>query len=478
MFDEGALSHIRRHWAVFAGLAVALVVWGVADVGRRAVVDPQRPHLHMTDLTVYTEAGAAFFDGGEPYEVTNVRGWKYLYPPLFALFVAPLSALNPPAQALVFLAISVLLCLGSYFECRRIVAEMLCVAPELHRFAVVLAIIAGVTALFPALNCLQRGQIGVVLLYPLLWGFRLAVFGGGRSAWFLGGLVLALPVVLKLTPALPVGCVLLALAIARSHAGERQQPLFAAAGAVVGCFLFVLLIPAALIGWQANLGHLRTWATRVASKADHDRTDQFAGAGSTVRNQSLTNAVQRVGNWAAFKFAGGPDDQLLDEVRLPELGTMPMDRPLVHSLLMAARGTAGVILLAAVIGLGRRGDRAALGFALGLGCVATFVVSPVARGHYFLLYVPALLFGGLWLRQRWGERQVLRFAAIPMLLCLAHYLALNHAGRIGLLGIGTALWFFTACAVVVETVRGRRARHEEDVPVVQGVPGIERRAAA
>jgi hypothetical protein len=493
MFDEGALRHIRRHWAVFAGLAVALVAWGVVDVGRRAVVDPQRPYLHMTDLTVYTEAGAAFFDGREPYEVMNVRGWKYLYPPLFALLVAPLAALSPSSQALVFFAISVLLCLGSYCECRRILAGMLVGAPERQRFAVVLAIVAGATALFPTLNCLQRGQIGVVLLYPLLMGFRLVVVAEGRGAWFLGGLVLALPVVLKLTPVLPVGCLLLALAL-RTNArlietaaepGEwtpvraRRKFWHVAAGALTGGLLFSLLIPAGLIGWQANLGHLHTWATRVASKADHDRTDQFAGAGSTVRNQSLTNAVQRFGNWAAFKFAGGPDDRLLDQVRLPELGTMPMDQPLIHSLLLAARGLAGLMLLTAVIALGRRGDPIALGFALGLGCVATFVVAPVARGHYFLLYVPALLFGGLWLRQCSGEKPAFRFAAIPMLLCLVHYLALNHAGRIGLLGLGTALWFFAACGVVVaEAVRGGRTMQPEDAPAAQAVAAPERRAAA
>ncbi len=333
--------------------------------------------------------------------------------------------------------------------------------------------------LFPTLNCLQRGQIGVVLLYPLLLGFRLAVSGERRGEWFLGGLVLALPIVLKLTPALPVGCLLLALAIAGYARLKMRDAVFpVAAGVLAGGVLFILLIPAGLIGWQANLRHLRTWTTRVAPKADHDRTDQFAGAGSTVRNQSLTNAVQRFGNWAAFEFAGGPDDRLLDQVRLPELGTMPMDRPVVHTLLWAARGVAGLMLLAAVIGLGRCGDRVSLGFALGLGCVATFVVSPVARGHYFLLYVPAVLFGGLWLRQRWSEKSVLRFAAIPLLLCLAHYLALDYAGRVGLLGIGTGLWFLAACAIVAaEAMRGRRAGRQEDAPPAQGLCKIERRAA-
>jgi hypothetical protein len=243
--------------------------------------------------------------------------------------------------------------------------------------------------------------------------------------------------------------------------------------------LFAVLIPASLLGWQANLKHLHTWYERVATKADHDRTDQFAGAGSTIRNQSLTNAIQRFGNWAAFEFAGGPDDRLLDQVRLPELGTMPMDRPAVHAALLGARGLAGLALLAAVVVLGCRGDHLSLGFVLGLGCVATLVVSPVARGHYFLLYLPAILFGGLWMRRQYGERSALYFAGPPMVLCLVHYAALNVAGRIGILGIGTGLWFLAACAVVVlDATRGGQIQRQDDVPPHFDVREDHRRAAA
>jgi len=113
-------QHLRRHWPLFAGLIVALAVWCAVDVSRRARIDPLRPSQHMTDVTVYTEAGRAFFDGRDAYEVANIRGWKYLYPPLFALLIAPLAELSPPWQASVWFALSVLMCFGSYFECRRL----------------------------------------------------------------------------------------------------------------------------------------------------------------------------------------------------------------------------------------------------------------------------------------------------------------------------------------------------------------------
>lgn len=456
---EVPLAHIRRHWAVFAGLAVALVIWCTLDVSRRAIVDPQRPYLHMTDFTVYTEAGAAFFDGREPYEVVNIRGWKYIYPPLFALIVAPLSLLGPQQQAAAWFGISVLLCLGSYFECRRLLAEMLPDIGASRNAVAILSILAGATVLFPVLNCLQRGQVGVVLLYPLLVGFRIILLGQTRRDWFLGGLMLALPAVLKLTPLLPVGCVLLALAVASRSRGVVRTwkcPVWTSAGVVAGSILFALLVPAGLIGWSANLRHLHTWYARVATKVDHDRTDQFAGSGTSVRNQSLANSVYRFGNWASFQFADGPDDRLVDS-NAPPLGTMPMDHPLVHHLLLAARALAALLLVVAVVLLGRQGDRLSLGFALGLACVATLVVSPVARGHYFLLWLPAVLFGGLWVGERISTRAAFAMASGPALLCLIHYAALSFAGRIGLLGIGTALWFGAACGIVlVELIRPLR----------------------
>jgi hypothetical protein len=386
-----------------------------------------------------------------------------------------------------------MLCLGVYFECRHLLKGILSDTPRARQVAWQLGLVAAMTVLFPLLNCLQRGQIGVALLYPLLLGFRMALLGRKSSAWFAGGIMLALPVVLKLTPILPVGCLLVAFAVAWRSArargspegpgamGERgsrraaialnyradcllQQddlpaaaqtwkgPVWLTVGTLFGGVLFALIIPASLVGWQANLEHLHTWYSRVLIKANHDRTDQFAENGSTFRNQSLSNAVHRFGNWVSYQAGAGPDDRLVDTT-VPQLGTMPMDHWLVDRLLLAARGLAAALLLAAVVALGRHGDRLSLGFALGLACVATLVVSPVARGHYFLLFLPAVLFGGCWMIERRPAKTALAVIATPMLLCLLHYLALNQAGRIGLLGIGTALWFFTACGIVLADLR-------------------------
>ena len=101
-------------------LLIALAIWGWVDVVPRGMVNQQRINEHRTDFTVYTEAGAAFFDGRDPYQVSNPRGWRYLYPPMFAILVAPLHALPPMGQVGVWFVLSVGMLFGCYFELRRI----------------------------------------------------------------------------------------------------------------------------------------------------------------------------------------------------------------------------------------------------------------------------------------------------------------------------------------------------------------------
>ena len=453
-----AISHLRKYRTLFAGLVVALTVWCAVDVSRRARVTPQRPSQHMTDVTVYTEAGRAFFDGRDPYEVANIRGWKYLYPPLFALLIAPLAYLTPPWQASAWFAISALMCFGSYFECRRLwqlvtltrSVSLPTGGSNSQLLPVWLFVAAGVTAILPALNCLQRGQMGIALLYPLLLGFRLIVTEKTPRSWFVAGVILALPVALKLTPALPVACVLLVAFVAAGSSRSTllalpslwPRALWSSTGCLAGGILYLLLVPASLVGWEKNLVCLNTWYNKVATKVNDVRTDDFAEKVDSVRNQSLSNAVFRFGNWVAHEFAGGPDDQVTGKAH----GLMPMDTPLVSQILLALRCLALVALLGVCIRAGHSNDMLMWGAALGLACVATLVVSPVARGHYFVLFLPAALFVPLWLLQCGKPRAAFRAAVVPAVLVAVHYVLLKYAGRIGVLGIGTTLWYFAECA--------------------------------
>src|SRR3954447_13950162 len=114
-----SISEIRFRDVAFL-LIVALTIWGWVDVRRRGRIEPRNLEAHRTDFTVFTEAGSAFFDGRDPYRVTNPRGWFYLYPPLLALLVSPLSVFDGPAQVGVWYALSVAAAFGCYGECLRL----------------------------------------------------------------------------------------------------------------------------------------------------------------------------------------------------------------------------------------------------------------------------------------------------------------------------------------------------------------------
>ena len=230
-------------------LTATLIVWGLIDVRSRGRIEPGNLVEHRTDFTVYTEAGAACFDGRDPYAVTNARGWGYLYPPLFAILVAPLSTLEAQWQVTIWFFVSLLLLWGCYRESTLLVDWLAGTWPGpaergLSPFSARAAAFgnpgrlrppnwlpwaAAIAAAMPTLNCLQRGQVGLFQLYLLLAGFRLLVATAGdwRPAAVLravlAGLILALAVVVKVTAALPVALLLVERFAAARAAGRRPN---------------------------------------------------------------------------------------------------------------------------------------------------------------------------------------------------------------------------------------------------------------
>src|SRR5579871_5682653 len=108
--------NINRRAVQLWALGVALAVWGLTDIRARAKTDPANPIAHKTDFTVYTTAGAAMFDGRDPYALANPRGWHYLYPPLFAILMAPFAALDSQWQGVIWYALSLVALWGCWSE--------------------------------------------------------------------------------------------------------------------------------------------------------------------------------------------------------------------------------------------------------------------------------------------------------------------------------------------------------------------------
>lgn len=410
-----------RHCVLWALLAAALLAWGWFDVRRRGRIDPANPAVHKTDFTIYTEAGAAFHDGRDPYAVKNIRGWEYLYPPLFALLVAPLHRLPPQDQVFVWFLVSSVLGVAAIRECRRI--SLRCWdaggAPQPPPAWVgPLALLAG---LLPLLNALQRGQAGSLVLWSLLAGLALIGAARGPGMRICGGGLLALPIVVKLTPALPVAALLLVLGLS----ARRRSAIEAASGVAAGLLLGFVVVPGLLVGWEANLRHLGRWWTAVATNPNLAADTRLVL--DSVRNQSLANALRLV---------FGPEQAWLG------------------SLTVALNIGVAALLLAALVRSAQRGATgldAAVVF--GLAAVATLVLSPVSWGHHYVLLLPAAAFVPLYLLRIGSACAAKILAMLPAVLVILHYVFLETTGRLGLLGIGTLGWFVAAAALFVRGPR-------------------------
>ena len=535
---------------LLVGLLLAATIWGLVDVRRRAYPYPESPQEHKTDLTVYTGSGAAFFDGRPPYEVRNPRGWTYVYPPILALLLAPLAVLPMQDQATVWFFLCLWMCWGAYRECVRIVAlvrgptDDRPIGPA--RWIAWLGAIAVATVALPALNCLQRGQVSIPIVYLLLLGLRLILGGRTYRAAIVGGIVLSLPVAIKIVPILPIAVLLLVQlagylvsvtkglgAMPTTSVGMAPLPrpplgrqlAGSTVGVGLGLALFFFLLPAALIGWKANLRHLDTWNRLVLSSAgSSSATPGFENDTHSVRNQCLGNALYRLGNFGAYVFAGGPEDPMVDDDNPPP---RMMDAPSVNRCLLAVR--IALLLALMLVGLrlasyqggadileqgeadipvcpkiadgpGRqerlphllltlrvrfwrwlgltRSVRSttspllnqAAGF--GLACGALLVVSPVARNHYFVLLGPAVLFVPLWLDRMGRHRAAAVLAIVPCVLVLLQYVLLPYVGRIGLLGLGNTAWLMAAMVLM-----DRASRSVPAVSAVQNAPDAHPTAA-
>jgi len=446
---------------VAAVLVIGLTIWGWLDVRERGQTHPDHLDFHRTDFTVYTEAGAAFFDGRDPYEVTNPRHWYYLYPPLFALLVAPLAALDFKSQVVVWYIINLVLAFGCYSESRRLWTLLVASDPSEadvgRNAAFQIGACAGLTVLLPTLECLQRGQVGIALIYPLLLGFRLTLGGRSWPIWSLGGVVLGWPIVVKLIPALPVAVLLLqywAAALAPSRSPRSlNRATTVTLGLALGVFLFTFAIPAACIGWSQNLHHLRTWSRKVATSPDMGR-EVFVEVDNDA-NQSFSNAAHllaaRIGK-RATAGANSTTDQAAHGQWLAAVTAISAHRRADHVTAEWVRGVQVIVLVLLIVaGLvaGLRGDVLARAATYGLACLATVMISPVAWSHYYMLWLPSVLLVPPWLMRQGRLRAATAVATVPMGLIWVHYLAKPWFGQFGLLGLGTLAWFLAVVPLLI-----------------------------
>jgi hypothetical protein len=423
---------IRRR--LLAALLLGLLVLG-------AVAIPERTfNGHRLDVTRYTAAGAALLSGGDPYTVTNPRGLHYLYPPLLAVVLAPLATLPFLAQALVWFAVNIVLASAAYGEAVRLLRAVM---PAPPRFV---GLSAAAAALFPGVQVLKWGQVGILLLYLILLGTRLAVTGTSALVRVAAGLVLAVAVCVKVVPGLPAAVLLLALLIAdRAEARPLARCRAVAAGLAVGLLLGLLVVPAAVVGWEANLHHLGTFVDRVVLRV---------GGGTNLGSDLLVPGNQApatlLHTWHRALFR-------------PDLGWMDSKEPgtLVDpsSVLWPARTLAALLLAACVLAGARAArdeGRFGVATAVALATLATLFISPIVWRHSFILWHPACLLVPclLWRRGRRPAASWLAWA--PFGFTLVSLLLPAPWRYLPWEGTGAALWAVAACAAVLTGSRQKQ----------------------
>lgn len=225
---------------------------GISTIYRGAISPKQR-----TDLTVFLKAGEMVAEGraNSMYEIVSKRGWHYVYTPLLAVLLAPVSKW-PLGATVAFAYLLSLTCLaGAVLLSRRFpendcptktgrqndsnVPESLGCRPA--PWQITLAMIFCLPML---LNTLTRGQFGIITLF-----FMAAIFYNYlKQRIILTGILLALAIALKISPlAFLVFFFLM----------KREWKILASTIAGFGFFFF--LIPSLAIGFHQNWELLNLW---------------------------------------------------------------------------------------------------------------------------------------------------------------------------------------------------------------------------
>ncbi len=163
-------------------------------------------------------------------------------PPLTMLAIVPFTKLPAATAQFLWICAKTLMASGIFVLCRRIVRRA-GVELTVPAMALLLAVWLG-----PVIGDMQEGNTNLLMLLPLVAGLA-AVQRERRGADWLGGLLVALAISIKVTPLIFLPYALL----------RRRWTWALAVGG--GVLLWLLLIPGLVFGWHQNLRWLGQWAS-------------------------------------------------------------------------------------------------------------------------------------------------------------------------------------------------------------------------
>lgn len=419
-------DRVRR--ALFAIAFVALVAGGF-DAYQR--VDRMAP-----DWTVYWTASRAVLSSSNPYAVVSPRGDRYIYPPFLAVALMPLAAL-PAAPALaIWYALNALAVAGIYCEWRRLLGFAgLRKPPPLWLTASVGAVVAMEVA-----ATLQGGQTSVLILYCVLVAWRLVLVNGTRGASFVAGMLLALPVCIKLYPVLVAAGVVVLELLRRDRERTRARALLVMAGLFAGAGAGLLLLPALVVGWSRNLELLRVFYDQVVVR----RADMHA---EVEANLAFGASLASWARWIAAPA-------------------------FVATLLTVIGGVAHALTtVVAFSRLARRARPIDLVAALSISAAAALFWSPVAWHHHFLLFFPFVAIVPLLLMMDGRERLAATSALLFVATAIIQQTLRELTGRtLPLLGI-VAAGITIACSIAMARATTGDALDDGNAPLPVPSPG-------
>jgi hypothetical protein len=357
---------LRREKFALALLALIFTGLGVMTVLRSAfMMNPK------TDFQVYARAAWAVHAGEDLYAVTDDNGWHYIYPPAFAILLAPLADPYPylPREGYLPFWLSA----GIWY-----LVGLAAAVYSVHAFAAAVLPDAArgsrrwwTARLGPFLICLggtvlaiSRGQVNTVLVALIAAGFAAAM----RNRRATSGAWLASAAVLKIIPAILVLFPLL------------RRDWRALGGGLAMAALLLFALPAAIWGVNgavdANRRTVELVLAPVLSRdADQSRQRELHGANAT-HSQSVQAAVH---TWMYPDRTTRPD------------AVAPIAK---WAHVLSASLMLGLTLLAAR----RRLTSHPADQLLFLGCLCALMmlITPISHLHYYAMVMPLVC--GVWLR--------------------------------------------------------------------------------
>ena len=419
-FDRVGLTMLLVTFVVFSGL-----------VQFRSALFPTR---RLGDWGVFARAAWAARTGGDLYAIADDNGFHYLYPPTFAILLAPLAD-APTGESRDGLLPYPLTVLYWYFfnvGCLAIAAHWLASALEAVSTANVRPSITTrrwwALRVWPVLACLptightlMRGQVGVVLLL-FLSGTIASVVRGHRLR---AGGWLACAICLKVIPALLLVYPLL-----------RRDVRFLA-GCGLGLVVGLAAIPVAARGPQQTWDDYRHWYRVMLAPV-------VAGGDDTSRARELHDVT---GTDSQSFLAMLHNTLHLDRATRPRQAS-----PTVRLASLALSATALLVLIFAFWHCDRHDRLADVILIAGL-TELMLLASPVCHLHYFCLSLPlvAALFAMVWdgaAAPRLGLPLGSLVAANLVASIVPHFPGMEVARDVGLAGHAGLLLFCVAAGML------------------------------